>query len=1804
MAGIKEFRMGLPHSQLVTLLLVLSLFALSSLAVPAHQHRSYRHASLHGRAHHDHAPHQAPKLPQRLPSDTCLNEAYDPFDYSVKPARPHNQPVCPKDSDLAATYARDVLLGRQVTQQEDYSCSETKPCSNGACCPKETGWCNYGPKACGTNNISPNDVCWSNCDAKAECGRYAATPGKKCPLNVCCSPFGFCGMTEDFCKVTDDKELSCQSNCDQPKSGASGSNARDRVIGYYEAWVHDRKCNGMSIDQIPVGALTHLMFSFAYITPGEFQIVPMDDLDPKLFSQMSALKKQNKGLKVMVALGGWTFNDPGATQRVFHDVASTRANRAKFIGNLLSFLRQYAYDGVDFDWEYPGATDRGGAEGDGENFTLLLEELKDAIKSQPIDYQVSFTTPTSYWYLRHFDIKASAAAVDFVNVMSYDLHGVWDADNPIGSNVLAHTNLTEIRLALDLYWRNGVGAEKLNLGIGFYGRSFQLADPSCHEPGCKFLGGASPGSCTKNSGTLSYREIVDIVEKHKLKPYYDKKNQVKWIVWNNDQWISYDDEETIEAKVKFANEQGLGGLLIWSVDQDTDDLKALGAVVGSQKIKLARKNLAAQDAAYWKDVGAQNCYVTGCGGSCNPGFQALTTQPCGDATFLTRHSTEEDSTLCCPLDAMPDKSQCGWRSDAPTCEGRCDDGEVMLEMNKWGDGKYCEEGNKAYCCNSALETKNECYWSGMGQLCKTDDLPLTFEGAFLGKKDPDKDALNKLRGNSLLTALKKEELKGISLYCCPDTDFKRWNDCSWHGKPGSCFDAHCDANSQVQLTWSTSGGAEYCGGRFDRTRVYCCGAPEGEALFLPVSLDKLFPSPPKGSDIQTNFDLKVDDTWGGAETGDGSDDEPNDGSFQFYVLAAPDEIQTSLDKRDGSDWELFNCHDSTSEEEQTVQMVCTDDSDNSNCDHIFQGLGAVGTIVQMPQGYGCGPGKYAVVKSLEMAQNQTMPKRLEKRASLKRSTKPKVYDLTFDYDFRRVPRDFGETQLRVDFSNQEGYWDRVVDAPARKAKKRSLASVGGNHKRWLEEEWREDMHFGGLSRRELHKRWFGKDALDWLKGLLNIEIKKEKRHDYDEDVSVTILEEEWDCGNFKGKIDAIATAGISMSTSFGFTLITTLGPDMNLDNSFLHFNNEGKIEAIFTLDAVARVDWQPKAFEIAKLPFPGGSFNIPGILTIGPSLKIMGQFKAGVSISGRVEARVSIAEWDIRQTYPQIDGYNPQVEGDHKPKSGIDVQNLANPSFDASLQADGYLEAHLMPTLVFGIDFNKAYNIDSATVSLEADGWARVRVHSDIVGGDCAFGYRVEAGCSLTASAEVPDVFGWHPSPYKFGELDKKLIPKEKEQEWQCLTGGTRRDTVGTTLGLSDGVGSLAENVSDVSLLHGGSGLRKRLTPYPAVIKLPSFEQFCPTKASEVEEKACPDIFAADEFYDDPEEDLPFSKRSIDNDDDDDVDLNERYFDYLRRENDTAEHVSELERRVDVQGKKISICYTVDGKRKNNAHEFYLENWTIKDYTILDNEDWGTCSNFNFGVQPQKQKVKNKRWGTKNAGPKVEEFVGYRVEHILEGNQLDLFMVANSDLCGPMENDGWFKKQTIDTTRKEELPWEYIGRAYPFRNSPHEDEFYSIIEPVNIAKENVFLGNNVMGLKDLKKMKTEAHIDSALVSMKITLMTWKYLNDPTVKAVLKKQADRVGDRMEVADEWFDKSTTSGWTKRDLRGRWQRFIKSSTDVGVAKLKTHLEEWMPKIEKILPTDTSQDATIPGRAERRQKIAALRREVDALTTFSSPF
>lgn len=77
----------------------------------------------------------------------------------------------------------DTPTNAGLVRRDDFTCSSDNPCRNGACCGK-SGYCGYGPAYCG-------DGCVSNCGAVAECGQFAEDPGKPCPLNTCCSEFGF-----------------------------------------------------------------------------------------------------------------------------------------------------------------------------------------------------------------------------------------------------------------------------------------------------------------------------------------------------------------------------------------------------------------------------------------------------------------------------------------------------------------------------------------------------------------------------------------------------------------------------------------------------------------------------------------------------------------------------------------------------------------------------------------------------------------------------------------------------------------------------------------------------------------------------------------------------------------------------------------------------------------------------------------------------------------------------------------------------------------------------------------------------------------------------------------------------------------------------------------------------------------------------------------------------------------------------------------------------------------------------------------------------------------------------------------------------------------------------------------------------------------------------------------------------------------------------------------------------------------------------------------------------------------------------
>ncbi|KAF3032483.1 hypothetical protein E8E12_000430 [Didymella heteroderae] len=141
------------------------------------------------------------------------------------------------------------------------------------------------------------------------------------------------------------------------------STSKIRNIAYYESWAMTRACDKVSPEDLDLTGLTHVNFAFAFFHPETFEIAPMDANAGKLYSRFTDLKSKFTGLQTWIAVGGWSFNDDTNspnTRTAFSDMASTPANRKKFINSLIKFMETYGFDGADFDWEYPGADDRGG----------------------------------------------------------------------------------------------------------------------------------------------------------------------------------------------------------------------------------------------------------------------------------------------------------------------------------------------------------------------------------------------------------------------------------------------------------------------------------------------------------------------------------------------------------------------------------------------------------------------------------------------------------------------------------------------------------------------------------------------------------------------------------------------------------------------------------------------------------------------------------------------------------------------------------------------------------------------------------------------------------------------------------------------------------------------------------------------------------------------------------------------------------------------------------------------------------------------------------------------------------------------------------------------------------------------------------------------------------------------------------------------------------------------------------------------------------------------------------------------------
>lgn len=199
---------------------------------------------------------------------------------------------------------------------------------------------------------------------------------------------------------------------------------------------------------------------------------------------------------------------------------------------------------------------------------LLLKELKTLLSPAGLLVTIAVGA-TSTRGDNSYDIPGIVPNVDFINLMTYDLHGSWDGTTGINAPLYAGTD-KDPELNVDVcvkYWLSkGCPKDKLIVGIPTYGRTFALKNANQNGINASAVGPGSAGIYTKTAGYLGYNEIVMNGWSRKWQadqkvPYAFKGNQ----------WVGYDDKESVTEKAKYIVKCDLGGCMFWSIE--TDDFR-------------------------------------------------------------------------------------------------------------------------------------------------------------------------------------------------------------------------------------------------------------------------------------------------------------------------------------------------------------------------------------------------------------------------------------------------------------------------------------------------------------------------------------------------------------------------------------------------------------------------------------------------------------------------------------------------------------------------------------------------------------------------------------------------------------------------------------------------------------------------------------------------------------------------------------------------------------------------------------------------------------------------------------------------------------------------------------------------------------------------------------------------------------------------------------------------------------------------------------------------------------------------------
>ncbi len=300
-----------------------------------------------------------------------------------------------------------------------------------------------------------------------------------------------------------------------------------------------------------------------------------------IYAEMYRLKKTHPNIRILPSVGGWTLSDP------LYAIGTQPAARAVFIRSIIDFIKKYDFfDGVDIDWEYPGgggALDGLGTPQDGAGFAVLMRELRVELdkleQATGREYQLTAAVNGGVEKLSRIDWENAHPHMDYINLMTYDYYGAWDAtlghmtglkksavEKNAGYNAEAAVNVLRAR---------GVPLAKVTLGAAMYGRGWKnVTGSTLANPFAGRGGEGVDGSWEK--GVVDYKDIeskylggVNGTGKDGFVLGWDDVAKASW-VFNpvSNILIGFDTQRSVKEKGRFVLDNQLGGIFAWELDGD------------------------------------------------------------------------------------------------------------------------------------------------------------------------------------------------------------------------------------------------------------------------------------------------------------------------------------------------------------------------------------------------------------------------------------------------------------------------------------------------------------------------------------------------------------------------------------------------------------------------------------------------------------------------------------------------------------------------------------------------------------------------------------------------------------------------------------------------------------------------------------------------------------------------------------------------------------------------------------------------------------------------------------------------------------------------------------------------------------------------------------------------------------------------------------------------------------------------------------------------------------------------------------